>query len=326
MARTDAQVEKAAADAAAKAAADKAIADKAAADATAKASTDPIIQGLTDAIVKQFGLEDVYNAYLAKDFGKAQQLWLTSSAYKNFGASALANAEMRATQSGVVDKKIQQEWLPVLRQYATDSGLQVTDEALLSMANKSFDLGLNVNSQAVKDLFKTKLDEKGNVIPNPLVTGITGGSASIARQSLATANADYGTGYSQEWIDAAATSIATGATTQQYWTDQMKSLAKSKYSAWGTQIDSGLTMKQIASPYIQSYANILGIDPASITLEDKLLNQALQGNDPTKPSGMPLWEFEKAVRKDPRWANSKDAMDSLSNTGSTILRQWGLMS
>ena len=289
-------------------------------------AVDPLIQALTDSVVKQFGLEDVYAAYQAKNFSQAEQLWLTSNAYKNFGTSALANAEMRATQSGVVDKKIQQEWLPVLRQYAVDSGLQVTDEALLSMANKSFDLGLSVSSQAVKDLFKTKLDAAGNVIPNPLVTGIAGGSAAAARQALATANADYGTNYSQQWIDGVSESIASGSTTQQYWTDQMKSLAKSKYSAWGSQIDAGLTMKQIASPYIQAYSNILGVDPATITLGDKLLNQALQGNDPTKPAAMPLWDFEKAVRQDPRWATSKDAMDSLSNVGSTILRQWGLMS
>ena len=85
-------------------------------------------------------------------------------------------------------------------------------------------------------------------------------------------------------------------------------------------------MRQIASPYINTYANILGIDPAAITLNDNLLKQGLQGTDPATPGAMPLWQFEKQVRQDPRWAQSKDAMDSLNNTGATILRQWGLMS
>ena len=60
-------------------------------------------------------------------------------------------------------------------------------------------------------------------------------------------------------------------------------------------------------------------------MNDNLLKQGLQGTDPTKPAAMPLWQFEKQVRQDPRWAVSKDAMDSLSNTGTQILKQWGLM-
>ena len=106
----------------------------------------------------------------------------------------------------------------------------------------------------------------------------------------------------------------------------MKSQAASAYPAWSEQINAGQTMKQIASPYINAYSNILGIDSASITLDDNLLKQGLQGTDPTKPGAMPLWQFEKQVRQDPRWAQSKDAMDSLNATGATILRQWGLMS
>ena len=289
-------------------------------------TVDPIVQGLTDAIVKQFGLEDVYAAYQAKDFAKAEQLWLTSNAYKNVGTQAITNAEIISSQPGVYDKTIAQQWMPVLSQYAVDSGLKITPENLKAIAEKAFGMGLSVSSQAVKDMFKTTLDASGNVIPNPYVSGIIGGSASIEGQNLATLNADYGTGYSQSWLDGAAESIASGATTKEFWTDQIKQQAIGSNPAWAEQLKAGLSMKQIASPYVQTYANILGIDSASISMNDTLLKQGLQGTDPTTPGAMPLWEFEKAVRKDPRWANSKDAMDSLSSTGSTILKQWGLMS
>jgi hypothetical protein len=287
---------------------------------------DPIIQGLTQSLVDQFGLKDVYQAYLAKDFSKAEQLWLTSNAYKNIGSAVIANAEIKQTQPGVYDKKIAQEWLPALNQYAVDSGLKITPENLKAIAEKAFGLGLAINSQAVKDMFKTSLDATGNVVPNPYISGIAGGVASTTKQNLATANADYGAGFNQNWIDAAAESVATGATTEQYWTDKLKTQAIGAFPAWADQINNGMTMKQIASPYINAYSNILGIDPASVTLSDNLLKQGLQGTDPTKPGAMPLWEFEKQVRQDPRWATSKDAMDSLSSTGSTILKQWGLMS
>ena len=294
--------------------------------ATGTPIIDPIVQGLTQSLVDQFGLEDVYQAYLAKDFSKAEQLWLTSNAYKNIGSAAIANAETKQTQPGVYDKKITQEWLPALNQYAVDSGLKITPENLKAIAEKAFGLGLAINSQAVKDMFKTSLDSTGNVVPNPYISGIAGGVASTTKQNLATANADYGAGFNQDWITKASESVATGATTEQYWTDQVKNQAIGAFPAWADQINAGQTMKQIASPYINAYSNILGIDSENVTLNDNLLKQGLQGTDPTKPGAMPLWEFEKAVRQDPRWATSKDAMDNLSSTGSTILKQWGLMS
>jgi hypothetical protein len=294
----------------------------ASASTVAAAGGDPMLVSITEAMIKAYPeLAGVRDLYLKGDFAGATNLLYTTKVFTDLGPARFSVAQQKLTQRGVYDNTIAEQWLPELRKEAISAGLQISDASLTAIAQKAYELGLTPTSPGTTELFRG-IDSTGK----PYVETIKGGIASTAKSNLAQANADYGTAYNQDWINQAAQSVALGTTTEQYWTDQVKSLAKSKYSAWGSQIDAGLTMKQIASPYIQAYSNILGVDPATITLDDKLLNQALQGNDPTKQAAMPLWDFEKAVRQDPRWATSKDAMDSLSNVGLTIAKQWGLMS
>jgi hypothetical protein len=288
----------------------------------AAAGGDPMLVSITEAMIKAYpDLAAVRDLYLKGDFAAATNFLYTTKEFTDLGGARFAVAQQKINQRGVYDNTIANEWLPTLRKEALTAGLQISDASLTAIAQKAYELGLTPTAPGTLELFRGK-DSTGS----PYVETIKGGIASTSKSSLSIANADYGTGYNQEWINQAAQSVALGTTTEQYWTDQMKDLAKSKYSAWSGQIDAGLTMKQIASPYIQAYSNILGIDPAQVTLNDKLLNQGLQGSDPTKPGAMPLWDFEKQVRLDPRWATSKDAMDGLSNVGLTIARQWGLMS
>ena len=286
------------------------------------AGGDPMLVSITEAMIAAHPeLAAVRDLYLQGKYAEATNTLYGTDFYNNTSPTIFSNENTKINQPGVYQREIQTAWLPALRQEAVDKGLVITDANLTAIAQKAYDLGLTPTSPATLELFRG-LDSTGK----PYVTTIQGGIASTAKQNIATANADYSGNFNQDWVNQAAQSVAEGTTTEQYWTDQIKANAKGSFPAWANQIDAGLTMKQIASPYITAYSNILGVDPASVTLSDNLLKQGLQGNDPTQPAGMPLWEFEKAVRKDPRWATSKDAMDSLSNVGASIARSWGLMS
>ncbi len=281
-----------------------------------------MLVSITEAMISAHPeLAAVRDLYLQGKYAEATNALYGTNFYVNTSSTMFSNENTKISQPGVYQREIQTAWLPSLRQMAVSRGLAITDANLTAIAQKAYDLGLTPTSPATVELFRGN-DSTGK----PYVTTIQGGLASSARQNIATANADYSGNFNQDWVATAAQSVAEGTTTEQYWTDQIKANAKGSFPAWSKQIDAGLTMKQIASPYITAYSNILGVDPASVTLSDNLLKQGLQGNDPTQPAGMPLWEFEKAVRKDPRWATSKDAMDSLSNVGASIARSWGLMS
>jgi len=290
-------------------------------------AANPMVVGITEAMVKAHPeLKAIRDLYVKGDYAGALNALYGTEFYKNTSDTRLANEQLKRNKPGVYEETIAQQWLPALQSYVTQAGLTISPSDLEKIARAAFDKGLAVNSPATLAMFQPAKDARGNAVPNPIITGITGGNASTTRSNLATLNADYGTGYGQDWLDTAAKSIGSGATTEQFWSDKIKTQAAGSNPAWADQINAGMTIRQIASPYINAYSNILGVDPASITMSDTLLKQGLQGTDPAKPAAMPLWQFEKQVRQDPRWATSKDAMDSLSNTGSTILRQWGLMS
>lgn len=298
-------------------------------------TVDPIIQNLTLAIVNEFGLQDVYQAYLDKNYSKAEQLWLNSNAYKNLGPTAIANRETKVSQPGYYnDVVVGKQWLPALRQYATDAGLSITDASLSEIADKALSMGMSVTSQYVKDFFKPTIKGlDGKAISNPYVTGISGGTAAKTLENLNGYIKDYGVGFNSDWVNAAAKSVGSGATTEQYWLDQIKNQAIGAYPGLADQINAGMSVRQAASPYIQTMSNILGLDPLLVNLNDNLLKVGLQGPGTTSATGqatpgnkpMTIWEFEQTVRKDPRWATSKDAMDTLSNVGYSLARQWGLV-
>lgn len=287
----------------------------------APAVSDPMLVGITEAMVNAHPeLAKVRSLYIKGDYAGALNALYDTDFFKNTSSQVLANEQLQINQPGVYEDTIKNQWIPALRKYAIQNGLVVSDNALDAISRQAFKLGLTPSAPATLELFSGKNSSGQNY-----VTGIAGGLAAQTKNNLASLNYDYGTNFNQSWLDSAATSIAEGKSTEQFWSDQIKKQAVDSNPAWAEQLNAGLTLKQIASPYINTYANILGIDAASISLNDNLLKRGLQGADPTKPAAMPLWEFEKAVRQDPRWATSKDAMDQLSNVGYNLAKSWGVV-
>jgi len=89
-----------------------------------------------------------------------------------------------------------------------------------------------------------------------------------------------------------------------------------------------MTVRQIAAPYMQSYSNLLEVPEDAIDLEDQVVQQALQGSPggPNQPPQMKsVYQFERDLRKDPRWARTKNARESATSAVMSIGRDWGLV-
>jgi hypothetical protein len=65
-------------------------------------------------------------------------------------------------------------------------------------------------------------------------------------------------------------------------------------------------------------ASILEINPESININDATLRSAI---GPDKE--MPLYEFERALRKDSRWQYTDNARQKVSEVASRIRRDFG---
>jgi hypothetical protein len=153
------------------------------------------------------------------------------------------------------------------------------------------------------------------------------GAAGQAQAQLKQLASDYGQGMGQASFDNWSKLVATGQRTLDQFKSSMVMQAKALFPSLSGQIDSGLTVRDIAQPYIQAKANILEMNPASIDwTKDNTVRAALTGTVGAdgKPSGVaPMWQFEQQLRADPRWQNTKNAMDVTSQTLRSLGQQWG---
>jgi hypothetical protein len=96
------------------------------------------------------------------------------------------------------------------------------------------------------------------------------------------------------------------------------------YPAWADRIDSGYDISDIAAPYKEKMAALLEIDDGSIDMNDSLLQMGLQGVGPDgRPSVVPLYEFERMVRNDPRWQKTDNAYKAYSEVADSVLSMFG---
>jgi hypothetical protein len=83
-------------------------------------------------------------------------------------------------------------------------------------------------------------------------------------------------------------------------------------------IDNGLDLETIYSPYKKLMASTLEIDPTNISLDDPTLRMAI---GPDKE--MPIYEYQRSLRKDPRWQFTDKARETVADTASRVLKDFG---
>lgn len=86
----------------------------------------------------------------------------------------------------------------------------------------------------------------------------------------------------------------------------------------GVLLDEGLDLANVFQPYRTRMANLLELTPDAISLDDPLLRSAY-GQD----KEMSLYDFQRAVRKDPRWQYTDNAREEVSTAALGILRDFG---
>ena len=84
-------------------------------------------------------------------------------------------------------------------------------------------------------------------------------------------------------------------------------------------VASGVDLETIYQPYKNRMASILEVNPETININDATLRAAI---GPDKE--MPLYEFEKALRKDSRWQYTNNAKQEVSNVALRVLKDFGL--
>lgn len=100
--------------------------------------------------------------------------------------------------------------------------------------------------------------------------------------------------------------------------------AASAFPQLADKIKSGIDLKTLADPYIQSMSNILEVPYTAIDLFDPKIRGALSYTLPDgKVATKSIYDFEKELRQDPRWQYTNNARESVSNAALKVLKDFG---
>jgi myosin heavy subunit len=233
-----------------------------------------------------------------------QTLWVTAENQINGGGGG--------TGTGPSAKELKNK-RDAVKLLATELGVELTDGQINSLG---YDYASgNIDATTVK----SRIASTGNI-------NFATGEAAKTIDSLKATAASYGVSYDPSWYNQSAKDILTGKVDNDTVAQQLKELAKSRYPSLAKQIDAGYTVKQVASPYLQSMANILEINPNDITMEDPTIKQAFTSlNADGQPSTKALWQFEQDLKQDPRWRFTKNAQTDLMGTARKVLQDFGLV-
>lgn len=138
---------------------------------------------------------------------------------------------------------------------------------------------------------------------------------------------NYGVAYTDAGIRSFINTIQGGKNTLDGWDALMKARAKAQYAHLADQIDAGMTVRDIADPYIASYAQTLEVAETTVDwANDVNIKRALQMQDgkgglTTKP----MHQFVRELKNDPRWDKTQNAEQEAYRMVSKLGKDMGFL-
>lgn len=196
---------------------------------------------------------------------------------------------------------------------ARDMGAPVSSASMAAITEQALTLGWNddqIRAQLAK--YVSFMDPKNKILS---------GQAGQVEDELRAYARDMGVRMSDKFLMGAVRQVASKAQSVGYFRDQIAQLAISAFPQLEDRLRAGQTVAEIADPYRQAMASILELNPEQIDVWDDTIRSAISGRDKDgKPAMKSLWQFEKDLRKDPRWSKTKGAM----NEAASLVRRIGV--
>jgi hypothetical protein len=138
--------------------------------------------------------------------------------------------------------------------------------------------------------------------------------------------ADNGLRLSDTAATSYANSIVAGTIDENTAFNTLRESAAEAFPSYGDKIKSGIDLRTLADPYIQSMSDILEIPDTGIDMFDPKVRNALAFTLPDGKVGTKsIYDFEKELRQDPRWQYTNNAREQASSIATTVLKDFGFM-
>lgn len=153
------------------------------------------------------------------------------------------------------------------------------------------------------------------------------GDAAQVETHLREVAGSYGIGYTDTSVRDFVTRIQRGDDSVDGWEQLMRARAKAQFPHLASQIDAGMSVRDIADPYIATYAQTLEVPETSLTLSDPRIQQALNQRNPDGTAvTKPMWKFQRELKDDPRWDKTTNARTEASSVLHQIGKDFGFAS
>jgi hypothetical protein len=156
-------------------------------------------------------------------------------------------------------------------------------------------------------------------------THTLGGQAGAAARQLTQYAYDQGVKVSDQTVKNRAAYVVRGIATMQDAQDELRQQAVSTYPGYADQLMGGITMRDIAQPYIQMTAQTLGLPESEVDVWHPKVQQALNRADSKGlPAPMGLSDYQSLLRADPAWRRTPAAQAQTTQVGRQVLAALGL--
>ena len=123
-----------------------------------------------------------------------------------------------------------------------------------------------------------------------------------------------------------ANSIVAGKVDEDTVFNTIRESAAEAFPSLADKIKAGIDLKTLADPYIQSMSSILEIPDTGIDMFDPKIRGAMAYTLPDGKIGTrSIYEFERELRKDPRWQYTDNARNQAASVATTVLKDFGFM-
>ena len=202
-----------------------------------------------------------------------------------------------------------------LQSMASQLGVQMTSQQLQALGIDAMMSGYDQNTAV--------LNQKMAQFLKPASGNHFGGQAGSYEDQIRQSMRDLGVFMPESQLDNQIQQIVAGKQSVQGVNAQLRSQSAAMYPAYSQQINSGMNLSDIASPYMSRAQQLLEQGPGSVNIQSPLIKSALQYTQDGQPTAMPMYDFEKSVRQDPRWLSTDNAQDAFMSNAHQVLVNFG---
>jgi hypothetical protein len=192
-------------------------------------------------------------------------------------------------------------------------GVTLGNDEIDDIVSNALSMGISASSSLVDGLIRAKF----SYAPGKALGGAAGGALAQLKATAAANGLDFDKQFgtqAQTWLS----KILQGESPDAFKNVIRQTAKLGLPEKVGSLLDLGVDLETIYSPYKNVMASVLEVNPQTIGLDDKTLRSAI---GPEKE--MTIYDWERALRKDPRWQYTNNARQEVSGIALNVLQQLG---